>query len=160
MSVGHWVWSFAHAIPVAMRRVIFWLGVIMGVIILIKPFSGPSPERELRYSELLQQIRKGNVRTAEFSTAKDTVELDGALSNPQEQFRVRLESKEVRDLTAHLRQAGIPATSGEILEPGTFGYDAMFGIRIVFFPAFFWVVRWQIHRLQQKSREFETPGAQ
>jgi ATP-dependent Zn protease len=135
----------------------FWIGILLVVVVVLKIiFASPTQRREFDHSELLREIDAGNIQEAKFVRSKDGIEIDGAIRNPHGDFKAAIAEREVDDLTARLRAKGVSAPVADEIPRGSLGYYATFGLLILFFAVWFFLVRFQIKRLKRKALEFRN----
>lgn len=135
----------------------FGVGILAIFVIGFRLLSGPPPVQQLSYSELLQQIDNGNVRSATILTSKKSgIKIAGAIKVPEKSFTAPLETTQIENLRKHLVQAGVPTTSAEELEIGSLGRYVVIGETVVVFAIFFAVVLWRLKKAILESRRLRS----
>ena len=132
-----------------MLRFIFWLGIVIVAIVLLKIWFLPQVPT-MQYSELIQQIDRNNVRNAEFEISKDSVEVLVELREPQEQFKTTAPKGKTEDLTNRLSQKGVPIAAVEVLARGSPAFYGAIAFVVLFFALWFFVMKLKIWQAERK----------
>jgi ATP-dependent Zn protease len=152
MTVGHrFRFGFKVLRAIALCFVL-GCGLLLVALVLFRFVSGRVPVRQLNYSELIQEIDKGNVSKASIDTSKDSLDVTGILRHPENSFSVPLEQMQIEDLRKHLSQAGTQTSIAEKVEPGSIKAYGLIGEIVLFLIAFFLVVGWQLNRALKDLR--------
>jgi ATP-dependent Zn protease len=91
------------------KTIFFWVFIILLGIVLWKWSSDRGqPGRELKYSELLEQAERGNIREVTFYLSSSTAEVRGELRQTGEKFHATIPKESIPDLTKMLREKSVP----------------------------------------------------
>jgi ATP-dependent Zn protease len=155
--------NFAHRARSTLNtgRMVFFVfalgvGILLIFVISFRLISGQSAAQTLNYSELLQQLDNGNVRSATIVTSKSGVEISGVLKLQEKSFTVPLESGDVENLRKRLAQAGVPTSSAEKLERGSLRTYEVIGETVAVFVIFFAVVIWGLKKAILESKRLRS----
>ena len=155
--------NLAHRARLALNtaRMVFFLlalglGILAIFVIAFRLISGHSPAQKLPYSELVQQIDNGNVRSATIITSKSGVEISGVLKLQDKSFAVPLKSGDVENLRNRLTQAGVPTSSAEKLDLGSLRTYEVIGETVVAFVIFLAVVLWRLKKAMLEFRKLRS----
>lgn len=91
------------------RTVFFWVMMIALAVVLWQMLSrgkNAPVAPQMKYSDFMNQVDKGNVGVAHLYESPSTAEIQGRLRQPPDAFRVTIPKETVPDVTERLRKQG------------------------------------------------------
>jgi ATP-dependent Zn protease len=142
-------------------RSIFWIGVLtLAVIVLKMTVLRPTPPRELRYDDLVQQIENGNVARVRFLRSTEGTKITGELRNSAGSFSAPISDDQIESMTARLSSKGISAVTVQENGPNSLAFWGVWIFVGLFFLGFFLILKFQIARVNRRILTLRNREAQ